>query len=530
MYITVLLFAILGGLIAAAVRLPPLVGFLTAGFALSAVGIEEVPGLHLGADLGVTVLLFTIGLHLNPRALLELRAIGTAVGQAVVNTVVIAVVLAGVSMLPLALFAGTGWRVWLLIGLATSFSSTVFVMNQLESTGRVRSTVGAIAISILVLQDIVAVAYLALSGDEAPQPWALALFFLPLLRPLLARMPDRVRRTELMVLGGVAAAIAGYTLFSAAGLAGDFGALIAGVMISGHPIAQRLFDALVSVKELLLVAFFIQIGLSGFPDAAGWAVVAVLLLLLPLKAAVFCLMLHMWGMSNRTSAITALTMANYSEFGLIVATVAVANDTLPQTWIPVMGVTVAASFVVSALVGVRREDLVNWIAEILPPVAEHRLAPNERPVPVSDVDALVLGMGRVGIGVYRRLADDYDLTVAGVEFNESRCAELSHRGMRVIHGDGTDPELWRRMHAVEQQPRLIVLAMPEHDANITVLDLMRKNDVPVTVAAAAHERHTTFELLDRGADAVAYLYEGAGRELADFAWEAYTQTHPESKA
>lgn len=528
-YVEALLFAIVGGLTAAALRLPPLVGFLAAGFGLGAAGVDAIPGLDVAANLGVTILLFTIGLQLDPRSLLKVRAAGTAAGHAVAYTLLVAVVLGLASLLPLALFAGTGFGVFLLIGLATSFSSTVFVMAQLEESGRMRSTSGSIAISILVLQDIVAVAFLVLSADDKPALWAPALIILPLLRPLVNRLPDRGRRTELMVLGGVAVAMAAYALFDAAGVSGDFGALLAGMTLSGHPISDRFFDALMEIKELLLVGFFLQIGLGGVPTPAGFAIAGLLLLLIPVKAAVFIGLLHAMRLSNRTTAITALIMANYSEFGLIVASVAVAGGTLPETWVPVMGVTVAASFILSTLVGIRSERIISRITDLLPTVPEERLTASERPVHVEGVDALVIGMGRVGIGVYRRLADEHDLEVAGIEFDEDRCADLAHRGLRVIHGDGTDPDLWRRMRGAGRGPRLIVLAMPEHDANLTVLKLMRATELPLTVAAVAHQRHTTFDLIEHGADAVTYLYEGAGRELADFAWEAWGQDHPEAR-
>lgn len=526
-YVEALLFAIIGGLAAAAVRLPPLVGFLAAGFALSFLGIHEIDGLHVIADLGVTVLLFTIGLRLDPKTLMRARVVGTTVGHASINTLLVAAALATLGFLPLAVFAGTGWSSFLLIGLATSFSSTVFVMAQLEETGRMRSMVGSISIGVLVLQDIVAVAFLVVSSHSLPAVWAPVLILIPFLRPLITRLPDRVRRPELVVLGGVAIAGVAFTVFDYAGIRGDFGALIAGMVFSGHPIAERMFDALMSVKELLLVGFFIQIGLGGVPTLEGFLIAAFLLLLIPLKAGALILLLHSMRLSNRTTALTALTLSNYSEFGLIIASVAVGAGLLPETWVPIMGVAVAGSFVVSTFINVRSDALTNRIVDWLPTVPEERLLEGERPVHVDGINAMVIGMGRVGIGVYRRLSDEYDLEVTGIEFDHERVEDLRHRGLRVISGDGTDPDLWRRMRSEERGPRLIVLAMPQHEANLTVLKIMQRSNLPLTVAAVAHERHTTFELIEVGADAVTYLYEGAGRELADHAWAAFIQDHPE---
>lgn len=140
------------------------------------------------------------------------------------------------------------------------------------------------------------------------------------------------------------------------------GALIAGIMLSGHPVSDRFSDALVSVRELLLVAFFVQIGLAGLPDAGGFFTAGVLTVLLVAKAGLFIVFLQRVGMSNRTSALGGLTLANYSEFGLIVDSVGVGAGVLAPSWLPIMGVAVAASFIVGSVV-------MCWDDRILPRLA-----------------------------------------------------------------------------------------------------------------------------------------------------------------
>lgn len=217
------------------------------------------------AELGVTVLLFTIGLKLNPQDMVQPRVVGTAVGHAVTNTVAFTVL----GLLPVASLAGLDITALVYVGIAASFSSTVFVMSQLDDANRGQSTIGRIALGVLVLQDIIAVGVLVFSTGSAPAPWALALPLLLLLRPLVTRMPDRMFRMELLVLTGVGIAVAAYSLFELANVSGSLGSLVAGIMLSGHPVADRLSEALISVRELLLVAFFVEIGLGGLPGVGG---------------------------------------------------------------------------------------------------------------------------------------------------------------------------------------------------------------------------------------------------------------------
>ncbi len=519
LYLTVILFSIIGGLGATVLRLPPLIGFLGAGFATSAVGITEIPFLDVLAELGVTVLLFTIGLKLNPRDIAQPRVIGTAAGHAVTNTAAFAAVFGLLGLLPLAALTGLDVKALIYVGIAASFSSTVFVMSQLDDSNRGDSVVGRIALGVLVLQDIMAVGVLVFSTGKAPAPWALALPLLLLMRPLVKRMPDRMFRTELLVLTGIGIALGAYSLFELANVSGSLGSLIAGIILSGHPVADRFSDALISVRELLLVAFFIEIGLGGLPDAGGFLVAGVLAVLLALKAVIFVAFLQRMGLSNRTSALAGLTLANYSEFGLIVISVGVANGSLASSWTSIMAIAVAVSFIVGSVVMAKEDRILPWLMRFIPEVPEERLIPDERPVQIRHADALVLGMGRVGAGVYRRLSDTYGKRVYGIEFDESRIEELRRRGKKIISGDVTDLELWRRIE-LDCEPELFVLALPAHRDGMTLVKAIREHYPNAVIASTTLARENKRALLAGGADVAVYLYQGAGEELADQAMTA----------
>ncbi|MCS4535899.1 cation:proton antiporter family protein [Corynebacterium sp. HS2168-gen11] len=512
--------AIIGGLGASALRLPPLVGFLAAGFGLSTVGVEHVPGLSEVAEVGVAVLLFTIGLHLDVRMLTKVRIVGTAVGHAVANVLVYAGIFAILSFLPFAVFAHTGWTALLLVGLASSFSSTVFVIALLEETGRARSRVGQIAVGVLVLQDIFAVMFLVAASGHTPKPWAVALVALPLVRPFMKKLPDRIYRVELLVLSGVTIAIGAYALFELAGLSGTFGALVMGLVLSGHPVAGRLYEALTSVRELLLVGFFIEIGLGGLPNTAGFILAGVLLLLLPLKAAMFIGILYKLGMSRRTAILTAGALANYSEFGLIVAALAVQRGMLSGTWVQIMALAVAGSFVLSSVAKLKSGDFLDHFISILPSRDLAKLVPDERPLSLAGYDVIILGMGRLGVGAYNQLTRAYHMKVAGIEHDEVRVQKMRALGYSVFHGDATDPDLWARVTAQSDGPRLLVLAMPDHFANLEALSLLQSQGINLVTAAIAKYDQRTRQLIDFGVDACVDLYSGAGTELADVAYRA----------
>ncbi|MDQ3383083.1 MAG: cation:proton antiporter, partial [Actinomycetota bacterium] len=273
------------GLLAVLVRLPPLVGFLGAGFVLSALEVEHLPAIDTIAALGVTLLLFGVGLKLHSRTLLQREVWLTASVHLAVSVLVGLGFLGLLSTLGFGLLAGEGWRTLALLGFALSFSSTVFVVKLLEDRSDSQSLYGRIAIGVLIIQDLAAVAFLTASGGELPSPWAFALVGLIPLSWLFRRIWDRTGHGEMQALFGVVMALVpGYALFELVGIKGELGALVIGMLLASHPAAGELSRTLFTLKELLLVGFFVSIGLTGVPSAETVLLGLTLLLLLPLKA------------------------------------------------------------------------------------------------------------------------------------------------------------------------------------------------------------------------------------------------------
>ncbi len=508
----ILLAALAGGLAASAVRVPPLVGFLVAGFALRALGVEVVPALDLVAGLGVTVLLFGVGLKVDVRSLLGRQVWATAGAHLVVTTAVVAAGLGAVGALGVGIVGGRPGP-WFLVGLALSFSSTVVVVKVLEEHGTSRSFGGRTAIGILVVQDVVAVLFLATTEGRPPSPWAVLLVLVVPGALLLRRVLALVGHGELLALFGVVVALVpGYALFDALGVEGDLGALVMGMLLAGHRGADELSKSVFALKDLLLVGFFVDIGLGGLPSVAELVMGLALLLLLPLKAMGFAVLLWLAGLRRRTAVLTGTSLANFSEFGLIVVALAPAGM-LDPAWVRVIATAVAGSFVVSALPGRHPEYLSRALRRVLPDRAAERTHPEDRPLDLGGAEAVVLGMGRVGRSAYERLRDGYGLAVTGVETSGERRAQLVARGFDVVEADATDPELWA--HRPFGGVSLVVLAMPFHGNNLDALDQLRGNGYEGTVAVVTQHDDDLATALARGAHAGFQLYDGAGAELAD---------------
>jgi predicted Kef-type K+ transport protein len=508
----ILLGALLGGLGASVLRLPPLVGFLVAGFVLRLLGVEPVPALDVVASLGVTILLFGIGLKIDVRSLLRREVWGTASAHLVVSTAVGAGFLWLLGLLGATLVGADPVKL-LLVGFALSFSSTVVVVKVLEDHGTQSSLGGRTAIGILVIQDLAAVVFLAAAEGEPPSPWAVLLVLVVPGALLLRRVLDSVGHGELLpLLGVVLALVPGYALFDALGVKGDLGALVMGMLLATHPRAGELAKSLFAVKDLLLVGFFVAIGLGGLPSPMELGVGMALLLLLPLKAMGFAGLLWLFGFRRRTAVLTGVALANFSEFGLIVISFA-PEGMLDPAWVRVVATAVAASFVLSSLPGRHPEYLSRMLRGVLGDRPVERLHPEDRPLDLTGADAVVLGMGRVGRAAHERLRDGYGLRVVGVESSGDRVRRLAARGYEVVEADATDSELWAGRPFCDLT--LVVLAMPFHGNNIDVLEQLRANGYEGSVAVVAQHDDDLEEARARGAHTGFQLYDGAGAELAD---------------
>ena len=190
-----------------AMRLPPLVGFLAAGFVINALNIEELPQLEVLADLGVTLLLFAIGLKLDVRILLRREVWLTTSAHMVISVVLGSAMLWLAAVLGVAMLAGQSIQTIALLAFALSFSSTVFVVKVLEERGESHALYGRVAIGILVMQDIIAVVFLTATSGHLPSPWALTLVGLWPLSRVLRKIWTRLGHGEMQSLFGIVMAL-----------------------------------------------------------------------------------------------------------------------------------------------------------------------------------------------------------------------------------------------------------------------------------------------------------------------------------
>jgi predicted Kef-type K+ transport protein len=502
------------GFLAKLVGQPPLLGFLAAGFALKAFGVESNPTLDGIADMGIYLLLFSIGLKLRIGTLLQPQVWATASLHMGITVAVFSCVFWGLATAALPIFEDLSLGGCVLVAFAASFSSTVFAIKVLEGKGESETRHGRGAIGILVIQDLLAVLFLTLTADESPSPWAFALVGLIAARPALFVILSRAGHGELLILLGWLLPLAGAGVFSAVGLKPDLGALVLGVLLAGHAKSGELAKALLSFKELFLVGFFLTVGLSGALSFEGLVIAVLLLLAVPFKVALFYGLLTRLRLRARTATLTSLSLANYSEFGLIVGALGAKSGWIDPEWLGIFAVALAFSFMFAAPFNARSHDVYARWRPGLQRLQTRRRLPEDAPVSPGDAEVVILGMGRVGTAAYDQLARESERSVVGLELDESRVREHAQAGRAVIAGDATDSDFWERVEA-SGRVRVAMLAMTDHRANMDVAARLKASGFDGLIAATATHPDEVEELRAVGVDVARDFYMEAGTGFAE---------------
>ena len=411
--------------------LPPLVGFLAAGFVLRAVWeVELTDGISHVADLGVTLMLFTIGLKLKAKDLAETPVwLGSIIHMLASMAIFYPVLLAG-QQAALPMLVDLTWGSAAIVAFALSFSSTVFAVVMFQTKGESNADYAKTTIGILIMQDIFAVVFLSVSKGIIPSIWAIPVVLgLVLLRKPMQLLLSRSGHGELLILSGLLLPLATYELFEIVQLKGDLGALFVGVLLAGSKKADELSKLLFSFKEFLLVTFFLSIGLRGDPTWAMFGVALALTCILPLKLALFYLILTRLNMMARPASFASLSLSNYSEFGLIVGALAASKGFISADWLLVFALALSMSYIITGPACMSAERIFERFAAWL-----HRLErESSRPpaVHLGDRKFIIVGMGRMGAATIKNIELLRPHGVIGLDFDSDTVQQRRDQGLRL---------------------------------------------------------------------------------------------------
>lgn len=509
--------AFICGLITKRIGLPPLVGFLVAGFLINFSGLQEGnlnSAIESLAEIGVLILLFTIGLKLKVKQLLKPEIWATATVNMVLTILVASGLLTLLTFFGLSLFADLTLQSTLILSFALSFSSTVFVVKTLEARGEFDSFHGKIAIGILVIQDIFAVLFIAFSDKKIPSLWVLALpIFLWLVKWMMGKLLDRMEHGELFsFFGFFATFVVGAFSFSFVGLKADLGALVIGMLLVNHPKADELYNRMAEYKDFFLIAFFINVGLVGLPSIPTITAAIILLPLALFKGFAFLLILSRFAMQPRTAYLSSLALTNFSEFGLIVGVVGFQIGLISSEWMVTLSLLMSFSFVMAAPLNVHSHTIFDRYKNFILKLNKNKNTVDKEPVDFGNAEVLVVGLGSIGKPTYEELSKSHGDRILGLDYNHEVIQDFKAEGYWVDWADTTDSEIWDNVDC--SQIKAVFLTISDFNSNVnTLIEINRMKRKPFKIFALSHYPDQAEQYRELGVDFVFEYKENLGKDF-----------------
>lgn len=531
----VLVLAAGGGILARLVKLPVVLGYILAGVIIGEWNSEArivVAGL---GQVGVTFLLFLVGLELP---IWELKKMGrvavvTGLGQVGVTSVL---------GFFLARFLGFGVGEAVILGVALTFSSTIIVVKILSEKGDLRSLHGKIAVGSLLVQDFVAMGILvAMAGVSRGGGWQitstiamglkaavivglviwLSVTVLPRLWKWLATSPEILFGVSVAWCMGVAAVVASKWV----GFSAEIGGLLAGLALSSVAAHLQITARVKPVRDFFLTLFFVALGADltwAGVSGLGWPVVVLSGYVLIGNPVIMMTILGWMGYGRRTAFLAGITMGQISELSLVVAAIATRTGLVSTAVLPVVTVVGVVTMVFSSYCVEFGEKLyrifgrrwVFWVKK------GRELTPNGvDEEPKSEV--ILFGHNRVGsvlLPVLKKLGE-----VVVVDFDPTVVEKLAGEGERVVYGDMADVEIYDRLGMAGAN--LVVSTVDDRLDNLQLLSEARnKGRRGLVVVVTAADRYDARLMYEAGADYV-LIPHGVGGDFLAGMIEAYSRDH-----
>ncbi len=308
--------------------------------------------------------------------------------------------------------------------------------------------------------------------------------------------------------------------FEFVGLKPDLGALVVGVLAAGHPKAGEMAKGLLSFKDLFLVGFFLSIGLSGAPTLQAVGIGGLLTVGVIFKVVLFFLLLTRFKLRARTSLLASFSLANYSEFGLLVATTGFKNGWIGSEWLTILAIALSMTLVLASPLNSFVHSIYTRFSERLKPFETKTRLAEDQPLDPGDAKIAIFGMGRVGAGAYDDMRRRHGEVVIGVDFDKDTVKKHLEAGRKVILGDPTDHDFWAKTRQGREKIQMVLLTLPEHTANMTAVAQLAEMKFAGSIAATAKFDDEVEELKKAGVQAVFNLYAEAGYGFAEHVCEA----------
>jgi len=521
------LIIVVGAAVALLMRLigqPLIIGHILTGIIVgpAVFHIAKSPDtLALFSDLGIALLLFIIGLGLNPRVIKEVGRTASIVGGSQVAVITI-----------LGYFVSKGFglnnRASLFLGFSLAISSTIIILKLISDKKEQGRLYGKIAVSVSLVQDIIAIALVVLTSAGNNQSVVLSSLFSLLAKALILGgiiylISSRVlpkfhhliaESQEFLFLFAIAWGLGSAALFQKIGLSTEIGALLAGICLAPLPSAQEISARLRPLRDFFLIVFFIALGsnltLSSIGSKVGLIIAGVFIAAV-LKPIVAMSVMGFLGYTKRTSFKASLALAQVSEFSIVLILIAQSKGLLARDVVSAIVLMTLISIAASTYMIIFSDRLFNFFEKYLGLFERRKTHSEQRPE--ASYELVLFGYQRGGhefINLFKKLKKKYVV----VDYDPEVIDVIEQRKLNYLYGDATDVELLEE--AGVDHAKLIVSTIPDYQTNLVLLSYIKAKNHDAIVVIHADDPYEAAKLYEAGASYVILPHYIGSEKISEF--------------
>ena len=530
------------GFLGMLLRQPMIVSFIAVGILAgpSALGIiDSAEKIELLAELGIAVLLFLVGLKLDLQLIKNFGRVALIAGLGQILFTAVGAFAIGTAL-------GLSLLTSLYIAIALSFSSTIIIIKMLSDKQEIDALHGRIAIGILILQDIfVVLAMMVLSAlsidtgaggtqtitgqliSAVTAGSVILLFVMAFSRYLATPMTGLIARTpELLMIFAISWAALFAVIGHHFGFSKELGGLLAGVSLASTPFREAIVARLSSVRDFLLLFFFIALGakldLSILAGQVGPAIVLSAFVLLG-KPAIVMAVMGLMGYRKRSGFFTGVTLAQISEFSLIFISMAATLGHISKEELGLVTLVGLITIALSVYMITYAQTLYRWFDPFLS-IFERKTPFREevegrKNMGKKEYDVILFGLGRYGSAMAAHL-NSRKQRILAIDFNPDVVRRWRRQGYDALYGDASDPDLLNSLPL--KQTKWVVSTLPQHDMGVThedprlaLIEGLRHVGYEGKIAFSTQSSNEVDALIEKGADVVFLPYYDAANRAVE---------------
>ena len=492
--------ALFFGQIFKTLSMPVLVGFIFSGYVFNLLGFADYNNiLEKPGNIGIDLLLFSIGLHIKPAKLFNFGYFSIVL----FHTLLVSIIY--------LLFINLDFliEIKVLFCVALTFSSTIIASKSLESRKEINSFHGKISIIILIFQDILLLCLLLYSSSMNPSKYSFILLFIPLLIHFFKKLLYKLNNNdELSILTSLFLALfLGSFAFEKFGLSGEIGALLIGILMSNYKFADQLAKKIWSIRELFLLFFFISLGMKLNLDLEIFVYSLFILLFIIIKTIILFFLLIVLKLRAYTAFLISISLTTYSEFLLVLSSMWEKSGTINTLYFSIVVCSVCLSFIIGSILNKYVHNIFIKFEKFFLKLERSKHHPDEQPHTCGEATVMIVGMGRIGSSIFDILNSN-DIKVVGFDANVDLSLEYLKKGRRVTYADVEDPGFWSKLRFGKLD--VIILSLPEFKVQNWSIQQARKFGFKGKIIVPTRSQGDPNILKKSGADEIFDAYHAAG--------------------